>query len=220
MACLLSAALVAGFAGFAAFMSLRTIVAAVVFGALYLFLEATKAFFAAPDEQNGAPPRACRPSRCDHGRPRAHGARCSPASCGCCWWRSPASSSSAHGRFPPPICSTPSATCRSASRSTSCIFRCGALVGAPRALGGLILITRGSPALAGDASFCRARAIEPSLQHSIATIFGYVGVDRRDRAGARRVSASTCRRSRWSPARCRSASASACNRSSRTSSPA
>jgi len=49
MACVLSAALVAGFAGFAAFMALRTIVAAVVFGALYLFLEATKAFFAAPD---------------------------------------------------------------------------------------------------------------------------------------------------------------------------
>ena len=51
MACLISAALVAGFAGFAAFMALRTIVAAVVFGALYLLLEATKAFFAGSGEE-------------------------------------------------------------------------------------------------------------------------------------------------------------------------
>jgi small-conductance mechanosensitive channel len=50
MACLISAALLAGFAGFAAFMALRTIVAAVVFSALYLFLEATKAFFAGSGE--------------------------------------------------------------------------------------------------------------------------------------------------------------------------
>jgi small-conductance mechanosensitive channel len=50
MACLISAALVAGFAGFAAFLALRTIVAAVVFGALYLLLEATKAFFAGAGE--------------------------------------------------------------------------------------------------------------------------------------------------------------------------
>jgi potassium-dependent mechanosensitive channel len=44
MASLISAALLVGFASFAAFLSLRVIVAAVVFGALYLFLEATKAW--------------------------------------------------------------------------------------------------------------------------------------------------------------------------------
>jgi potassium efflux system protein len=51
MASLISSALLIGFASFAAFLSLRVIVAAVVFGALYLFLEVTKAFFAGSGEQ-------------------------------------------------------------------------------------------------------------------------------------------------------------------------
>ena len=51
MASLISAALLAGFVNLAAFLTLRVIVAAVVFGALYLFLDVTKAFFAGSFEQ-------------------------------------------------------------------------------------------------------------------------------------------------------------------------
>ena len=51
MASVIAVALLAGYASFAAFVALRVIVAAVVFGALYLFLEVTKAFFAGSIEQ-------------------------------------------------------------------------------------------------------------------------------------------------------------------------
>ncbi len=50
MAGIMIGALVLGFASFAAFLGLRVIVAAVAFGALYLFLEVTKAIFSASNE--------------------------------------------------------------------------------------------------------------------------------------------------------------------------
>ena len=51
MAVLIVVALVAGYAGVAAFVSLRVIVAAAVFGALYLLLVVTQTLFAAINEQ-------------------------------------------------------------------------------------------------------------------------------------------------------------------------
>ena len=51
MAVLIGIALVAGYAGVAAFISLRVIVAAAVFGALFLLLVITQTLFASINEQ-------------------------------------------------------------------------------------------------------------------------------------------------------------------------
>jgi potassium efflux system protein len=51
MGSLIATALLAGFASFAAFLALRVIVAAVAFGALHLLLQVVKASFAAPEQQ-------------------------------------------------------------------------------------------------------------------------------------------------------------------------
>jgi small-conductance mechanosensitive channel len=53
MTALIAAALVTGYAGLAAFVALRVIVAAAVFGALYLLLVVTQTFFATISEQTG-----------------------------------------------------------------------------------------------------------------------------------------------------------------------
>ena len=174
MACVLSAALVAGFAGFAAFMALRTIVAAVVFGALYLFLEATKAFFAAPDEQNG--------------RRRALAAHLGVTTSGLGLMGAMFSgllrlllvALACLVIIGPWEIST--ADLFDTIRNVPFGFRIDdlhvslmTLVGALVVLGVLILVTRVARRWL-ESELLPRTAIEPSLQHSIATIIGYVGV--------------------------------------------
>jgi small-conductance mechanosensitive channel len=174
MACVISAALVAGFAGFAAFMALRTIVAAVVFGALYLLLEATKAFFAGSGEQT-----ARRHALAAHLGVTAQGLGL--------------------------IGAMLSGAIRLVLVALSCLVIIGpweistadlfdtirnvpfgfkiddihvslmAVLGALVVLGVVILVTRMARRWLEHELLPRTK-MEPSLQHSIATIFGYLGV--------------------------------------------
>ena len=174
MAGLISMALLAGFASFAAFLALRAIVAAVAFGALYLFLQATKAFFAESGEQT-----ARRQALAAHLGVTVQGLGL--------------------------IGAVLSGTIRLLLVALSCLVIIGpweistadlfdtirnvpfgfkieeihvsltTVLGALVVLGVLILVTRVARHWL-ESELLPRTVIEPSLQQSIATIFGYVGV--------------------------------------------
>jgi potassium efflux system protein len=174
MACLLSAALVAGFAGFAAFMALRTIVAAVVFGALYLLLEATKAFFAGSGEETSR-----RAALAAHlgvttqglgliGAMLSGAIRLVLVALSCLVIMGPWEISTAD--LFDTVRNVPFGF-KIADVHVSLMTVVGALV----VLGAFILVTRVARHWLEHELLPRTK-MEPSLQQSIATIFGYVGV--------------------------------------------
>ena len=174
MAGLISAALVAGFASFAAFLALRVIVAAVVFAALYLLLELAKAVFAglgrpdaAPAGVRGASWRHRAGARAD----RRGAVRCRTAA---------ARRARGYRHHRPlgnldrgPVRHDPERPVRIQDRGHPPLARdsrqraCRPCDPDPADARGAALAGKRSPA---------ANPIEPSLQQSIATIFGYIGI--------------------------------------------
>jgi small-conductance mechanosensitive channel len=174
MASIISAALVGGFAGFAAFLSLRTIVAAVVFGALYLLLETTKACFAETGEETTRRHALAAHLGVSEGGLGLIGAvlsgvlRLLLVALACLVIIGPWEISTAD--LFDTIRNVPFGF-----KIDEIHLSLVAVVGALAVFGGLILVTRVARRWL-ETELLPRTAIEPSLQQSIATIFGYVGV--------------------------------------------
>ena len=127
----------------------------------------------APARHRAAP---ARPDRQAHLRHRARAVRADRR------WRS----RSAAGKSPPPTCSRRSRASRSASASATSRISFGAVFGAIAFFLVVVVLTRLMQRWL-EKEVMPHTAIEPSLQLSIVTILGYVGIHHRDRAGARRA---------------------------------